>query len=225
MKIHFEQEMDNLRKMITTQATLVEKAVRNSILSISKRSEDLAYFVVVGDDTLDVNEVKIEEECLKVLALHQPVAGDLRMIVTLLKVNTELERIGDLAVNIAERSLHLFSMEKETKQLDFTTMFYEVSAALKNALDSFLCHDCDLAEKVIASDNVIDNLHRENIDRIKMLLKENPNEIESFLDFLTISRNLERIADSCTNIGEDIIYLEQGKIVRHSWNNEKKEQE
>ena len=217
MKKHFEQEIENLNKLITVQATAVERAVRNSLLSISNNDADLAYFVIIGDDTLDTNEVRIEEECLKILALYQPVAGDLRYIVTLLKVNTELERIGDLAVNIAERAMHLHSMEQDTPVMDFTTMFQAVSVALKKSLDSFLTHNSALAEEVIESDNTIDELHRGNIELVKRLLKENSEQTESILDFMTISRNLERIADSCTNIGEDVIYLELGKIVRHSW--------
>ena len=223
MKIHFDQEREQLRQRITTQATLVETAVRNSILAISERSEDLAYFVVVGDDALDSNEVRIEEECLKVLALHQPVAGDLRNIVTLLKVNRELERIGDLAVNIAQAALHFLKMERNDPLIDFQEMIYEVTLTLKNALDSFLCHDTDLAQKVIDSDNKIDALHRENIEKIKLLLRKNPGFTEPLLDLLTVSRNLERIADGCVNIGEDVIYQEQGRIVRHSWGNDKDE--
>lgn len=223
MKKHFEQELERLQKLITAQATLVETAVRNSILSLSGQNGDLALFVVIGDDTLDANEVRIEEECLKTLALHQPVAGDLRQIVTLLKVNRELERIGDLAVNISERALHFLKTERHDEILDFDPMFRLVSRMLKNALDSFLCRDTVLAEMVIEGDNEIDAINRENIDRIKRLLLRRPDLMEPLLDFLTISRNLERIADGCVNIGEDVIYQEQGRIVRHSRENEPNE--
>ena len=216
MKKHFEQELERLYKSITAQATLVETAVRNSILAFSERAEDLALFVIIGDDTLDANEVRIEEECLKVLALHQPVASDLRHIVTLLKVNRELERIGDLAVNISERALHFLKSEARIDTLDFTEMFRLVSALLKNALDSFLFRDTALAEKVIEGDNEIDAAHRENIERIKNRLREGPDGMEPLLDLLTVSRNLERIADGCVNIGEDVIYQEQGRIIRHA---------
>lgn len=223
MKIHFDQEVASLNRLVTHQAAMVEKAVRNSILSISERNGELAYFVVVGDDTLDTNEVKIEEECLKVLALYQPVASDLRYIITLLKVNTELERIGDLAVNIAERALHMLSEERDIDIMDFTDMFCEVSQSLKKSLDSFLGRDCKLADEIIENDDRIDEMHRENMKRVKRLLCEKPDSMETILDFMTISRNLERIADSCTNIGEDVVYQEQGKIIRHNYSTLQKE--
>ncbi len=223
MKIHFDQEVVSLNRLVTHQAAMVEKAVRNSLLSISDKNEELAYFVVVGDDTLDVNEVKIEEECLKVLALYQPVASDLRYIITLLKVNTELERIGDLAVNIAERALHMLSENRDIEIMDFTEMFNEVSQSLKKSLDAFLQHNCRLAEEVIESDDRIDEIHRSNMDRGKRLLQEKPDGMEAILDFMSISRNLERIADSCTNIGEDVVYQEQGKIIRHSYSTPREE--
>lgn len=217
MKIHFEQAIQHLNKLMVAQATEVENAVRNSILSLSEEKPDLAWFVIVGDDTLDTNEVRIEEECLKILALYQPVAGDLRYIITLLKVNAELERIGDLAVNISERVMHLLSQRENLIILDFSIMIDEVSVALKKSLDSLLSRDADLAAAVIDNDSVIDDLHRKNMQQIKKILHEKPNACESILDFMSISKNLERIADGCTNIGEDVIYLEQGKIVRHSW--------
>lgn len=271
MKIHFEQEIQSLNEKITQQASSVEKSVRSAILSLSERNAELAFFVIAGDDALDRNEVKIEEECLKVLALYQPVASDLRYVVTMLKVNTELERIGDLAVNIAERVMHLLPLINESDKIDvivdslnrssitniksnkvqgdtslsendlkksplnsalttnlernwYSTMFYEVSCMLKKSLDSFLLRDAELAEEVIQNDGVIDDLHRNNLRQIKKMLQEHPKSTEILLDFMTISRNLERIADSCTNIGEDVIYQERGKIVRHFWKDEKEEE-
>ncbi|MDO5581698.1 MAG: phosphate signaling complex protein PhoU [Planctomycetia bacterium] len=225
MKIHFDQEIQNLNKLMIAQTTAVENAVRNSILSLSEGNPDLAWFVIVGDDALDTNEVRIEEECLKILALYQPVAGDLRYIITLLKVNAELERIGDLAVNIAERVMDLLTHKENTIFLDFSEMIREVSSALKKSLDSLLSRDADLAGDVIDNDSVIDDLHRDNMQQIKRMLQRKPHAAESILDFMSISRNLERIADGCTNIGEDVIYLEQGKIIRHFWKKpeEKKE--
>ncbi|MDO5112741.1 MAG: phosphate signaling complex protein PhoU [Planctomycetia bacterium] len=215
MKTHFEQEILQLKRLITTQTAMVESAVRKTHHAMERHERTLAMEVIDGDDEIDETEVRIEEECLKVLALHQPVAGDLRYIVTLLKVNTELERIGDLGVNIAERVLHMLSLHADMKRLDITDMFLAVLQALKNSLDAFLGRDCFLAAQVIAADDSIDSQHRDNFHRILQMLKENAGEAETLLDFLNISRNLERIADSCTNIGEDVLYLEQGKIVRH----------
>lgn len=215
MKIHFEQEIANLNRLVATQARAVEEAVRRALHSITSSSSELALFVIEGDDTLDANEIRIEEECLKVLALYQPVAGDLRYVITLLKVNAELERIGDLAVNIAERAMHLLDNNGRTDCMDFARMFQVVSNSLKKSLDALVCRDCRLADEVIQNDDLIDGLHRQNMARAKQLLRERPEFVEAILDFLTISRNLERIGDGCTNIGEDIIYLEQGRIVRH----------
>ncbi|MDO5565031.1 MAG: phosphate signaling complex protein PhoU [Planctomycetia bacterium] len=222
MKIHFEQEVANLNRLVATQATAVEEAVRRALLSITTGSAELALFVIEGDDTLDTNEIRIEEECLKVLALYQPVASDLRYVITLLKVNAELERIGDLAVNIAERAMHLLENNGRTDYMDFTQMFQVVSQSLKKSLDSLVCRDSRLADEVIQNDDVIDGLHRQNLTLAKQMLRERPSKekdtpvfVDAILDFVTISRNLERIGDGCTNIGEDIIYLEQGRIVRH----------
>lgn len=215
MKAHWNRQIDELNQMIALQATVVEESVQNAIRAVTEKNSELAVAVLDGDDIIDENEVRIEEECLKVLALYQPVASDLRFVITLLKVNTELERIGDLAVNMAKRAVHIAKVHSHEELPDFSAMFAEVSSCLKNALDAFFCRDCKKAESVIAGDDAIDKRHHNNISKIVDVIKTNPTCSDVLLDFLTVSRNLERIADSCTNIGEDIIYLEQGIIVRH----------
>ena len=212
---HLHQEITLLKKQVAAQATMVEQAVRQTLRAMEEKNATLAVEIIERDDTIDQEEVRLEEECLKVLALHQPVAGDLRYIVTLLKVNTELERIGDLAVNIAERTVHFLETNADMSKIDMKPMFLEVLNSLKNALDAFLERDCYLASQVIASDDKVDDYHRENFQTVSRLLSEETREVGSLLDFLNISRNLERIADCCTNIGEDVLYLEQGRIVRH----------
>lgn len=215
MNYHLEQEIAALKKSIGRQAADVEAAVRQSLESLVQQNEVLALEIIEHDDAIDREEVRLEEECLKILALHQPVAGDLRYIITLLKVNNELERIGDLAGNIAERVIDLIHLRTDWSAWDISPMFQEIFSQLKKALDSLMGRDCFLASQVIASDDIVDEMHRNNYRLVVQRLKEERGSAEMFLNFLNISRNLERIADACTNIGEDVLYLEQGRIVRH----------
>ena len=215
MNYHLEQEIATLKKSIGRQAAEVELAVRRSLDALTQKDEAMAQEIIEHDDAIDREEVRLEEECLKILALHQPVAGDLRYIITLLKVNNELERIGDLAGNIAERVIDLIHLRTDWSQWDISPMFHEIFTQLKKALDSLLGQDCYLASQVIASDDTVDEMHRSNYHHAVQGLKEESGSVEIYLNFLNISRNLERIADACTNIGEDVLYLEQGRIVRH----------
>lgn len=215
MKTLFEQEIERLNQLIGRQAAAAENAVRQSLKAIVEKNRELAIAVVEQDDIIDLDEVRLEEECLKALALYQPVAGDLRYIITLLKVNGELERIGDLAVNIAQRALDLCALPDAGLPTDFEELLTQVRQSLKRALDSLLTHDCFLASQVIEADNIIDQLHRENVVRMIQWIKEKPQNVDNWIDFLSVSRNLERIGDSCTNIGEDVLYLQQGRIMRH----------
>lgn len=215
MNHHLEQEITALNKRMARQGTEVECAVRQALDALQQRDATLATQVVANDDAIDREEVRLEEECLKILALHQPVAGDLRYIITLLKVNNELERIGDLAVNIAERVLDLIQEPASAVAPDISPMFHAVLTQLKNALDALLGRDCFLAAQVIAADDTVDEMNRANFRHALERLRAQPEQADTLLCFLNISRNLERMADACTNIGEDVMYLEQGTIVRH----------
>ncbi|MDO4628054.1 MAG: PhoU domain-containing protein [Planctomycetia bacterium] len=240
MNYHLEQEVSLLKTRIAQQSNAVENAVRKTLNALMLRDGNLAREIIADDDALDMEDVRIEEECLKVLALHQPVARDLRYIITLLKVNTELERIGDFAVNIAERVQNITNRPSTTEPLDIEPMFQEIFLLLKNVLNAYMERDCYAASQVIAHDDVVDRMNRDNYHQILRQLNENRNgenknsensnsenkngenkttdtrNVEILLDYLNISRNLERIADCCTNIGEDVLYLEQGRIVRHA---------
>ncbi|MGL4943040.1 MAG: phosphate signaling complex protein PhoU [Thermoguttaceae bacterium] len=215
MKAHFDYEMEHLTRLISSQAIAVEAAVKQATQAMATLDADAAIEVERQDDKIDALEVHIEEECLKVMALHQPVASDLRLMITLLKVNTELERIGDLAVYIARRAVHLASLPRCGTLPDYSDMIHAVIENLKTAIDAFLYHDVKLAANVIASDDTVDQFHHNNKTQIATLIKSNVSAVDELLDFLAISRSLERIADSCANIGEDVLYAEQGKIVRH----------
>lgn len=218
MNYHLEQEVSLLKTRIAQQSSAVENAVRKTLNALMLRDGNLAREIIADDDALDMEDVRIEEECLKVLALHQPVARDLRYIITLLKVNTELERIGDFAVNIAERVQNITNHPTVAEPLDMEPMFQEIFLLLKNVLNAYMERDCYAASQVIAHDDVVDRMNRDNYHQILRQLNENSEtrNVEILLDYLNISRNLERIADCCTNIGEDVLYLEQGRIVRHA---------
>ncbi len=215
MKAHLQAEIDHLNAMVIDLANQVEPTVLEAVRAVTERDETLAKRIIDGDNAIDRFEVRIEEECLKILALHQPVAGDLRYVITLLKVNSELERIGDLAVNIAERADDLARLAPVEELPDFTEMVFEVRSMLKKSLDSLVARDSLAAMEVIKHDDVVDTLHRDNCRRLLELIKRHSANADAYLDYLTVSRNLERIADCATNICEDVIYLEQGRIVRH----------
>jgi phosphate transport system protein len=175
----------------------------------------LARKIIDEDIQIDRTEVEVEEECLKVLALHQPVAIDLRFIVAVLKINNDLERIGDLAVNIAERSYFLASQPEINVSFDFTEMSNNTEAMLNKSLDALVNLSPALAHEVCISDDVIDNINRQMYLKIQDEIIKHPDRITALIHLLSISRHLERIADHATNIAEDVIYMIEGEIVRH----------
>lgn len=216
MKGHFNNALNNLQNMLESMALYAEEAVRLSGKAVDEVSISTASQVIAGDEKIDGMEIQIEEECLKILALHQPVASDLRQVITILKVNNELERIGDLAVNMAERVGSLDSYkESNVEKIEFGEMLHISCDMLKDALRSLVNHNIVLAQDVIERDEKVDKIHRENYAIVKEFMLKYPECAQYYLNGLTISRCLERIADSATNIAEDVIYLESGKIVRH----------
>lgn len=222
MKVHFSNALSQLQSMLGAMSAHVEQAVVQSGRAIAQVSPELAASVIAGDEKVDAMEIQIEEECLKILALHQPVASDLRQVITILKVNNELERVGDLAVNMAERvgSLQTYK-EADIDKFDFSDMLHAACGMLKDALDSLVYHHGDLAQEVIARDDYVDQLHHDNYGIVKTFILKYPDCAQYYLNGLTISRCLERIADIATNIAEDVIYLESGRIVRHCHETEK----
>ena len=167
------------------------------------------------DEDVDRREINLEEECLKTLALHQPVAHDLRFLVAVLKLNHALERIGDLAVNIAKRAKYLAEQPRLDVSIDFTVIADKAQAMLHKSLDALINMDINLARQVGEADDEVDALNRETYNRVKSLLREYPDHIETLIALLNVSRHLERIADHASSIAEDVIYLLEGKIVRH----------
>lgn len=215
MPQHLQREIEKLKKHIMTLGTLVETAVYKSVDSVVRKDKALAEQIIKNDIKIDDKEVEIEEECLKTLALYQPVAVDLRFIVAVLKINNDLERIGDLAVNIAERSAFLAD-KKVDVTLDFDDMAEKVQSMLKGTLDSLVDFDRDLADSVRTKDDQVDSINRDMYIRVQDAIKKNPEQMEQLIHLLSVSRHLERIADHATNIAEDVIYMIDGEIVRHS---------
>ncbi len=215
MKRHLERELDKLRKKILTLSAMVEGNIEKALLSLTRHEIKLAQEVIESDHDIDHFEVEIEEECLKILALYQPEAIDLRYVVGILKMNTDLERMGDLAVNIAERSAYLADKKGTKLFLDFTQMGEKTIMMVKKALDSLIKMDATMAREVCAADDEVDEMHRNMLLLIQDYIEKNPHEVKILIHLLLVSRHLERIADQATNIGEDVIYMIEGIIIRH----------
>jgi phosphate transport system protein len=212
---HLVHEVDRLKKMLLTLGTAVEEMVFHSLQAVKNRDEKLAEEVVERDHAIDTEEVAIEEECLKILALHQPVAVDLRYIVAALKMNNDLERIGDLAVNIAKRARDLSKLPPIAFPPDFDRITRKTQEMLRHSLEALIELDPKVARSVCADDDIVDTVHSEMFVYIQARIRENVGELEALILYLSVSRNLERIADHATNIAEDVIYLAEGEIVRH----------
>jgi len=208
-----KKEIEKLKKMILSLSAVVEKHVGLAIKSIEDRDLALAKKVIQDDSEIDMAEVEVEEECLKILALYQPVAIDLRFVVAILKINDNLERIGDLAVNIAERTTVI--AKKEKTGISFSEMARKTRLMLKESLDAFVNMDCKLARKVIASDDEVDAINREMFKQVKEKIRSQLENLDCLTHLLSVSRHLERIADLTTNIAEDVIYMVEGEIIRH----------
>ena len=215
MAEHLLREIGKLKKMILALSAVVENSVQKAARSIEELDRELANEVLGSDREIDRTEVEVEEECLKILALHQPVAIDLRFIVSALKINNDLERIGDLAVNIAERTLFLCDEPRINAPFDFSDMCQKTLAMLRKALDALMTMDLELARQVRADDDAVDEINREMYMKVSDRIQEAPEQALPLLSYISASRHLERIADYATNISEDIVYMIEGDIVRH----------
>jgi phosphate transport system protein len=215
MAKHLQRDLDNLQYDLVALAGLVEAAIHKAIRSLQERDAKLAREVIAGDTQIDREENHIDEECLKVLALHQPVAGDLRRIVAAMMINTDLERMGDLAEEMAERAIHLARSpllpipKKLQRMTDLTTMM------VRQSLDSFVNLDLNVAQTVMRMDDEVDRYNDEIIDELVQAMKSAPELVDPSLSMFSAVRHLERIADHATNIAEDVVYLVEGEIIRH----------
>ncbi|MFQ5700228.1 MAG: phosphate signaling complex protein PhoU [Acidobacteriota bacterium] len=215
MSIHLQRDMEHLKKAILSLGSMVEEATNKSILALVDRRPDLSQEVINGDAHIDREEVEIEEDCLKILALHQPVAADLRFIIGVLKVNNDLERMGDLCLNIAERAAYLCSHEPLVPTVEFSSMAKHTLTMLRRSLDALIGRNTVLAREVLAMDDRIDEANRRMFARLQDLMRQDPELIDRCVQLISVSRYLERIADLTTNIAEDVVFMIDGELIRH----------
>lgn len=215
MAKHLARDLDRLQQLTLGMARLVDEAVSRAAQALLARETKVAREVLVADAEIDEHENRIQDECLKILALNQPVAGDLRRIAAVFAITTDLERIGDLAVDISERAIALtegpeFPVPDKCRRLaDFVT------SMVRQALEAFVTSDSKLAARVIRLDEEADRLNAEIIAEVIAAMKANPAGVEAGVSLFSVTRHLERIGDHATNIAEDVVYLVEGEIVRH----------
>lgn len=216
MPTHLQRQLDKLKRSLLSLGTLVEEAVDGAIRAIQNRDVSLAEAVITGDADIDQLEIDVEEECLHTLALHQPVAFDLRFVVAVLKINNDLERIGDLAVNVAQQAQFLASCAMVDRvPFDLGRMSALVQEMLSKSLDALVNLDPDMAREVRSLDDTVDSIHRTMYDRISDSMRQNQDQIEQMVHLINVSRQLERMADHAVNVAKDVIYMAEGDIVRH----------
>lgn len=213
---HFSRELEKIKKQILSLGAMVEERVRMALTAIDNNDAELAHQIIKTDYEIDEMEVEIEEECLKILALHQPVAVDLRFLIAVIKINNDLERIGDQAVNIAERIDVIAKRDLSDFFFDCSAMGEKAQNMLKMSLDALVNLDTEIAFKVVMLDDEVDKIKGDAYDQIKQAMKENPDKIGYLINLLLITRHIERLADHTTNIAEEVIYLIEGEIIRHA---------
>jgi phosphate transport system protein len=217
MSMHLHRAIEALKVKILELSATVESCVFKAVKAVEERDAALALEVINSDPAIDLAEVEVEEECLKILALHQPVATDLRFIVAVLKINNDLERIGDLAVNIASRAASLAKITTPPlAHIDFQDVQTKVQQMLRRSLEALVNLDESLARSVCASDDAVDEINRSVHKQVLQNIREHPTDADRFILLLSVSRNLERIGDHATNIAEDVVYMIRGEIVRHT---------
>lgn len=212
-----DEHLEKLKTRVIKMCSLVDEQVQFAIKAFEEENIELASLVIERDKKVDKYDLKIDRICLKIFALAQPVAMDLRYIMSSLTINSNLERMGDLAVNIAENVLTLKKKPSFHVQTKLDKMFKLSQQMLKNSIDAFIGGNAELAKKVILSDDIIDKMHEENLEVLKDIMKQNPDNIEPAITLLVISRELERLADHCTNIAEDVFFIVEAQLIKHKY--------
>jgi phosphate transport system protein len=208
--------MDRLKRKVLALGAIVEENLRLAIQAIDQRDAAKARRVIATDVLIDQNEVDVEEECLKILALYQPVAGDLRFVAAVIKINSELERIGDLSANIAERALQLVGEHPVPVPHHVAVMADRTWNILERALDALVHQDAVMARQVLVADDEVDELYAELIDELKGVIRADLEHLDAIVLLFSVARYLERLADHATNIAEDVLYMVEGEIQRHN---------
>ena len=215
MQRFFDTELEDLKTQLLLMGALVESQLQDAVEALTKRNSDLAIRIVELDLSVDKLDVEIEEACLRLLALHHPAAGDLRFITTTMKISMELERMSDLAVNIAERAIELNQEPQLKPYIDIPRMAEWARQMVRECLDAFVNRDAELARKVCRNDDFIDDLTEQLFRELLSFMLEDPRTITRSTRLTFVSKYYERIADHATNIGELVVYMVEGKIIRH----------
>jgi phosphate transport system protein len=215
MRTHLQRDLEALTKKLLAVGSTVEQATTRALTALVERQLGVAEEVRAGDAAVDQLEVEVEEDCLKILALHAPVAADLRIVIAYLKLNNDLERVGDLARNIAERAVFLATREPIEIPEQIPLMGRYVRGMLRECLDAVVNADTELARKVLDDDDHVDRLHKEVYGVTASRIREQPDRGEELLQLLSVSRYLERMADQATNVAEDVVFMVEGQVIRH----------
>ena len=212
---HFVEELEQLKSKLLEESALVESAIYRSITAVVQKDESLAREVLASEIRINEIEIEVDDAAVSLLALQQPMAADLRFIIASIKINNDLERMGDLAVNIAERALSLLNEPIVKPMIDIPHIAGLVQSMVRKSLDAFVTRDADLARSVLSSDNAVDDLRNASFQELVSFMERDPAYIRQAMDLLSIVRNLERIADHATNIAEVVLFLVKGIDVRH----------
>jgi phosphate transport system protein len=216
MAIQKEQDLEALKERVLKMGGFVEESIRKSVTALVERDRDLAIGVIDGDAIVNNFDVEIEEECIRFLAIWQPTGSNLRFVTTAIKIITDLERMGDLAVDICERAIELNEEPPLKPYIDIPRMAEAAQKMLKDSLDSFVARDADLAMSVCAADDFVDNLNQQIFNELLMYMLKDPKNIARAVRLTYITKYLERIADHATNIAEMVVYMVKGKVIRHT---------
>ena len=217
MERQFDLQIEKLKKKILKMCSLVDEQVEYAVKAVEADDEELVKLVIERDNKVDKYDLKIDKICQKIIALNQPVAMDLRLIMSALTINNNLERIGDIAVNVVENYNFLKRRRDLIKKTKFSEMSKVVKEMLRNSIDSFIQNDPKLAQKVIQTDQIIDNYNIENHNILIDAMKEDPDNIEAAVALIVISRQLERLGDHATNIAEDVFFIVEAQMIKHKY--------
>jgi phosphate transport system protein len=215
MERHFDEELRELKEKLLQMAALAEESIAKAIRALVERDSALAQHVIQSDEEINMLEIAIDEICLKLLALRQPIAKDLRFIASAMKINNDLERIGDLSVNIAQRTLDLMKEPLLKPLIDIPRMAQLAQKMVKDSLDAFVNLDAEMALDVCRRDDEVDQLNHQIFRELLTYMIQDPKNITRSVDLILIGRHLERIADHSTNIAEDVVYMVKGRTIKH----------
>jgi phosphate transport system protein len=215
MHRHFEEDLSELKQKLLTMGSLVERALHQAVKALVERDAQLGLQIFDGEEAINMLQIEIDDRAMRLLALQQPMATDLRLIASAVKINNDLERIGDLCVNIVQRVLSLINQSPISPMIDLPRMAALAEKMLHDALDAFVNRNADLARTVLEGDDKVDRFRDDIFQELVRFMTNHPEAVQRGIDLLLISRNIERVADHATNIAEDVIYVVAGRDVRH----------